>query len=227
MHALWIANAITRALGLSAHSVPLSFVYRHPSIESLTRFTLGLAGGKTANCDGTAARVDRMKELARRFSYDGRDDLRMSAPHSGVGSGGKDVIIVTGTTGALGSSILAKLVGLQEVEHVYAFNRRAQEGRTVLERQQDAFAKRSLDVGIASSSKVTLLEVEYERAGFGLGEEVLEKLRGVVTHILHIGTTFVLRPFLIVLTSFCSMACQFQLGPRCVFGCSKWCTKSL
>jgi hypothetical protein len=175
-------------LNLSAATVSVNFVYRHPSIKALAGFTFELAHGGAAQDDKKLGHANAMQQLVERFSYKSSDYPRCLVPDMREPAiVGKDVIIVTGTTGALGSSVLAKLVELEDVAHVYAFNRRSNDGRTLEERQREAFLKRNLDSGMASSLKVSLCEVDFEDTNFGLSEALLEELRCTVTHVFHIG----------------------------------------
>ena len=193
LHALWIGNAIVRALNHSPSTLPTNFVYRHASIEKLAGFALGLAEGRDAPEDDTPRVEDLMRQLVARFSYE-TSDLAQTPPNTGLGQRDvdvRDVVVVTGTTGALGSSVLAKLVEMEHVSHVYAFNRRSTDGRTLEERQREALLKRHLDPHVASSAKVSLREVDFEHPELGLSEALLEELRDSVTHIFHFGACFV------------------------------------
>lgn len=192
LHALWIGNAIVRALRLPAATVPLNFVYRHPSIDALAAFVhqLTLRGSGAAPDADTAQRVAAMRKLAEQFSYPA-DERRgvagasQTEPAQGTDDGA--VVVVTGTTGALSSSVLAALVASPDVVRVYALNRRAADRTSLAERQQAALLRRRLSTDIATSPKVTLCEAALEDARLGLPEELYEEIRRSVTHIFHIG----------------------------------------
>jgi hypothetical protein len=79
---------------------------------------------------------------------------------------GKTVILLTGSTGGLGSHILEILLRLSSVERVYAFNRRGK--RPVSERQREAFLDRALDVTLLSTDKLVFLEGDTAKEDLGL-----------------------------------------------------------
>lgn len=83
------------------------------------------------------------------------------------------VVIVTGTTGALGSHILAGLMNDSSVKHVYALNRKG--AVPVYDRQVAEFKKRGiLNVSL---EKVSLMEADTTADGFGLSSNVYEEVR--------------------------------------------------
>ena len=165
----------------------MNFVYRHPSIESLAQITLGFACGEIDQEDKIAGRVDLMKQLVEQLSYQSSGDPQDATmdPSTQTMEGG--AAIVTGTTGALGSGVLAKLVDIGKISHVYAFNRRSTDGRTLEQRQRQALTRRNLDPNIASSPKVSLCEVDFDALDFGLTDTLYKELKRTVTHIFVIG----------------------------------------
>ena len=121
---------------------------------------------------GTAAREESMRQFVQRFSL-GNLPAQMST--SALSISRKQIAVVTGTTGALGSLVLAKLEASEDVAHVYAFNRRAS-GESVMSRQERALKTRAVDIRVASSNKVTLLEVDLRKPDFGLSEAIYQEV---------------------------------------------------
>lgn len=106
----------------------------------------------------------------------------------------KDVILVTGTTGSLGTTLLAHLVASDDVLRIFAVNRKA-DGSTLLERQMTSMRHQGLDPGIASSKKVMLLEADLNKVAFGLPTSMYEAMREQVTHIIHNGVLSIFPPW--------------------------------
>jgi hypothetical protein len=86
--------------------------------------------------------IDAMRRMIHTYSVD--------MPHLAEGSGssrtsritpGGDVILLTGTTGALGSELLVDLLASERVSRVYAFNRPVRTD-TIRERHQRTFEDR-------------------------------------------------------------------------------------
>ncbi|KDR70335.1 hypothetical protein GALMADRAFT_36789, partial [Galerina marginata CBS 339.88] len=98
-----------------------------------------------------------------------------------------DVVLVTGTTGALGSYLLAELVSNPEVSRIYALNRPHSSHLWELEkRQEKSLLEKGMEANsILGSDKVKLLEADVALPRFGLGDEVYKAMRSSVTHIIH------------------------------------------
>lgn len=90
-----------------------------------------------------------------------------------------DVVIVTGTTGSLGSYLLDRLVDSDDIHRIYALNRASSDGTPLVKRQMAALAVRGLDAQIATSRKVILLEADFGNSTLGLNEEILQEVRAV------------------------------------------------
>ena len=95
------------------------------------------------------------------------------------------VVLVTGTTGAIGSNTLAKLYESPDVSRIVALARKST--TPISNRQKKALEDRGLDSKIVDSSKIVLLEGDPALPSFGLRDDVLLELESAVTHILHVG----------------------------------------
>ena len=93
------------------------------------------------------------------------------------------VVLITGTTGGLGSYFLAQLLTDDRVSRVYAFNRPSE--NSIAERQAAGFKARELDTSLLSSSKLVYVEGDAASSQLGLAKELYEKLRKEVSIIIH------------------------------------------
>jgi hypothetical protein len=144
----------------AAQKIPQNFVYAHPSIEELAVAITMLVNNDT-NSNRTAKAL--VEEMISKYS-EGFEEAIVHE-RSGSSSGGMTVLL-TGSTGGLGSHILEILLGLASVERVYAFNR---PGRTpISERQTEAFVDRALNVHLLSSEKLVYLEGDTSKQDLGL-----------------------------------------------------------
>jgi hypothetical protein len=84
---------------------------------------------------------------------------------------GGNVYLLTGTTGGLGSNMLARLLEAPAVTRVYAFNRPTKsstsQGRHLL-----AFRKRGLNTGLLASEKLVYVEGDLSAPCFALGDRL-------------------------------------------------------
>ncbi|TFK39396.1 acetyl-CoA synthetase-like protein [Crucibulum laeve] len=195
LQATWIRNTILRALHNSARIDPRqnveNFVYDHPSISRLTDFIITLTSGTVVRREDIPWRLEKvahMHQMVERYSVDFTTSQISSVHNQNVD--GKFAVLVTGTTGALGSAVLAHLVNDESIGCIYALNRPGINSSTDLwKRQEEALLDKGLNASaILNSRKVELLEGDLTLPGLGLSEAVYEKLHSV-THIIHIAWT--------------------------------------
>ncbi|KAF8601147.1 acetyl-CoA synthetase-like protein [Ceratobasidium sp. AG-I] len=95
----------------------------------------------------------------------------------------KERVVLTGTTGGLGSHLLAVLLGCEEVERVWALNRKSKEG--VAARQRAAFEDKMLDVGLLESEKLVMVEADLGDGKLGLSDKEYHEIQTGATIIIH------------------------------------------
>nr|GAT45909.1 acetyl-CoA synthetase-like protein [Mycena chlorophos] len=160
-----------------AQQVSQNIVYTYSSIGALAKAVETLAAGKTdgkVSGDATKAVEDMIAKYSADFAP------AASKPASGSG---KAVILLTGSTGGLGSHILDILLRNNAVQRVYAFNR---PGRTpITQRQEAGFTDRGLDVGELVSEKLVYVEGDSSRHDLGLSEALFEELSQSLTVVIH------------------------------------------
>lgn len=111
-------------------------------------------------------------------------------------------IVVTGTTGSLGSHILANLLQTPSVERVYALNRPSEKGsKSLLDRQTRAFREHGLPLELLESPKLRLLESNTSASMLGLPLSTFEEIRDSATGIIHNGMSLFSVFFIAVLIS--------------------------
>ena len=86
------------------------------------------------------------------------------APHG-------NVYLLTGTTGCLGSNMLAQLLEAPATTRVYAFNRPSKSA-TLQARQLSAFRQRGLNTDLLSYEKLVYVEGDLTARSFALGDEL-------------------------------------------------------
>ncbi|KAH9841056.1 uncharacterized protein C8Q71DRAFT_436612 [Rhodofomes roseus] len=185
LQATHIRNALLRALRDSAQldtrkSVG-NFVYDLHTVTSLAAFLLELATGAwSGSMKSIEGRADSMLAMAAKYLNDLPEHKSATSTASL-----HPVILVTGTTGSLGSFLLSRLVEDPSVARIYAVNRPARDGRGLRARQEAAMASRGLDIACLENSKVVLLEADISVAGFNLSHEVYAEMQSSVTHVIH------------------------------------------
>ncbi|EIN05387.1 acetyl-CoA synthetase-like protein [Punctularia strigosozonata HHB-11173 SS5] len=186
LQATWIRNTLSRALRDavvgSDKAVPFDLVYANPTISALANFARQAVSSKRDGADSYPSKKEQLLALVEKYTKD--FPARKS---EGLPSTARDghVVILTGTTGGLGSALLDALFSSTSVRKVYALNRRSTKGRSLEERQKAILLDRALNVELVDSDKVSLLEVDMTLPTFGLDEQMFEELRTSVTRIIH------------------------------------------
>ncbi|KAI9641883.1 hypothetical protein NHQ30_009750 [Ciborinia camelliae] len=161
-------NSTFKSQNSPRESIPESMIYAYPTPEKLARALSGSGKDKPAS-------QDEMQEEYERFVFDLPIVARPSTPVTGP-----KVVLLTGSTGSLGSYILSSLLEEDESCKVYCLNR----GENIQERQLSSNASK----GLSTDFK----RVEFLRMATGATEPWLgmkidqyKKLLNEVTHIIH------------------------------------------
>lgn len=123
-----------------------------------------------------AAEIDRMVE---KFSL-GLDGAKRFSGHFINDS----VVLITGTTGSLGSYFLAQLLKDKSVTRIYAFNRPSSVLST-LQRQRNAFKDRDLETTLLCDPKLIFVEGDASKSGLGIEKALYNTIKQSVTVIVH------------------------------------------
>ncbi|KAI1748685.1 putative NRPS-like enzyme [Xylaria castorea] len=176
LQALRLVRAMRKAL--SRPNLALSTVYQNPTPLQLAASVLSdetegsddrtLAGQLLSTYRGLIQKITRTGSppLADLFSreQDGLVD-----------------VLLTGSTGTLGTSILHALLGDPRVSHVFCLNRSADGGRAT---QYSRFAAAQLDTNMLDS-RVTFLQADLVDPKLGLDEETYRMLGSRVGLLVH------------------------------------------
>lgn len=160
------------------HQVHNTFVYGHPTLVGLAEAICSLlqpTGDKEQKQP-----VHEIREMIDDFSV---GMSMIEAPRDTL-KPKKRTVLVTGTTGALGSQLLVLCLAEPQVDRVYAFNRPSSDSATAT-RQEHTFLERGLDVSLLNSPKLMYLEGDASEPWLGLNHETYEDVRNQVTTIIH------------------------------------------
>jgi hypothetical protein len=177
LQATWIRNSIARALRHSTSGtlkvVPDGVVYAHPTIASLVTFCTSRNTSETSDAVEQDEKRKAMLALVSKYTQ----DIPSFKPSSSAERpSDQAVVVVTGTTGSLGSNLLEALILSSAVAKIYALNRPSTSGDSLATRQRRSFTERGLDDTLLDSEKVVLLEADLCEPDLSLREEVLEEV---------------------------------------------------
>ena len=152
-----------------------SFVYEHPTIERMAVFlSRVVADPHSAQGVDLPMRGQELQALVDKYTEGFPARLALHGSAYPVAHG--DVYLLTGTTGGLGSNMLAQLLQAPAVTRIYAFNRPSKSA-TPQARQLSAFTQRGLNTSLLSSKKLVYVEGDLSAPGFALGDELYREVR--------------------------------------------------
>lgn len=171
------AMALTRAIknGLGLSFVTPGFVYSHSSLVSLVDALMGLEKEVTMPKELTSEVQLRERESVLKEYLD-----QLEYPTNEKSQTFSHTVLLTGSTGHLGTQILNTLLKHPSVVHVHCLNRRAN-SREIQEQKIDYY---NLEVSL-DSSRSTFWEIDLSRRNFGLDSESLDHLRRQTTLVIH------------------------------------------
>lgn len=156
-------------------------IYANPSIELLSSHIFrsisksdGESGG-SAEAEFSAQQVKAMEDIVAKYTSNlpKRNDAQKDPNEN------DQIVILTGSTGSLGSYMLDQLINSPRVSKVYALNRGADGGRS---RQEDINANRTLTKDF---SKVEFLGSDLSKPNFGLDAAKYAEMLSSVDRIVH------------------------------------------
>ncbi|KAF5353868.1 hypothetical protein D9756_007248 [Leucocoprinus leucothites] len=181
LKATWIRNNllnILRSINIDTEAIPINFIYLYPTISRLSQYLSDVANGNQS--DPTQETMRRMNELVEKYSADFKQHVPIHDK-----SPGREIVLLTGSTGGLGSYVLEYLINDDGVSRIYCLNRKGKKGS--LERQEMAFKDRDIDITLLGSEKVVFVEGDASETCLGLTRELYEEIRSSITSVLHIG----------------------------------------
>ncbi|GJJ07102.1 putative secondary metabolism biosyntheticenzyme [Clathrus columnatus] len=184
LQALHIRNAVVRLIAQTGRKVdleelPQNFVYQYPTIKSLASFIWDICASGTSEKprslnveDFEAAHATQLQNYVSKYTR----NWKLQQPEG-------EVFLLTGSTGSLGSELLAQLIQLPSVSRIYVFNRPSK--KTALERHILAFEDSGNNPWLLHSEKITYLHGDLTKEGFDVEPALFEEMLTKVTTIIH------------------------------------------
>ncbi|KAK7927484.1 hypothetical protein PG985_004482 [Apiospora marii] len=160
-----------------------SAIYRHPTLRLLATFLVGKESDEGDRPDSTDT-LDKMTSLLRLYTAalprQVRKETRMAADGTKSAREVNMRIVLTGSTGSLGSYLLDALYHSPRVAGIVCLNR----GSDSADRQRRASGGRGL-TSDWDESRVTFLEADLSAPLLGLYPAVYQRLQTETTHVIH------------------------------------------
>ncbi|TGJ78269.1 hypothetical protein E0Z10_g10497 [Xylaria hypoxylon] len=176
LQALQLSRALHKSLQVS--SLALSTIYQNPSALQLAQ-SLSRAATETSTEETNVA--DELLSSYRNQILQIPKPVTHTSSHGQKDTPGIDVIL-TGSTGTLGTSILKALLARDGIGHVFCLNRSVDGGRAT---QEIRFSSAGLGADLLNESRVTFLQTDLRHPTLGLSQEMYQSLGGRAGLILH------------------------------------------
>ncbi|KAF8610848.1 acetyl-CoA synthetase-like protein [Ceratobasidium sp. AG-I] len=190
-----IKGALASSCDLEAQSVSTAvsqrMIFSQPTLRQLSSYLAGLFGENTSLPKRSSTpledRCATMEVMVAEYTKDMFSRPRTSTETSGDSSSlFLQNVVLTGTTGALGSHLLAQLLSNNTVKRVWALNRPSKDpAKSNIQRQRASFEDKLLDIELLNHSKLEFLECALGEPKLGLSRECYDKLQATATTIIH------------------------------------------
>ena len=146
-------------------SIDQNTVYSYPTVDRLADYLVSLATG-TDKIDNVKSHVDQIEAMIAQYSKP------WPAIHGSAEPG--TTVLLTGSTGNLGSHILDALLRDPRILRIYAFNRAS--SHQPLDRHIGRFENNGLDKALLTSEKLTFLEGDASQDNLGVESSVFKQV---------------------------------------------------
>ena len=176
LHALMAVRKIKQ--GLALPTIGLSTLYTNPSTSALTGAILRLADEQNISSlarqkGGLLTRSGLLRDYQTKID-------RIAVPSKPKSEEKPEVVILTGSTGTLGSYILDSLLANFGVAHVYCLNRKTDSSSVQTAKNQVLGLRNQLD-----PTRATFLTADLTKPSLGLEKKMFEKLQNSATLVIH------------------------------------------
>ena len=165
----------SRERGLQA--VTQNTIYNHPKIDLLAEHISVVVTGESNSRPEPLDRVERIEEMVRKYSFN--EGLpNGSARKTGQEAPTPSVVLLTGSTGSIGSQLLEGLIQDSRIKRIYALNRPSKHPNSpsVYDRHLEKFRDKGLDTTLLDAEKVTFVESELSDSGLGLSKATYKEV---------------------------------------------------
>ena len=147
-------------------------VYSYPTIDRLTNYLVSLVADPNEPED-IESHVDQMETMVSQYSS--------SWPTIDVKPEPGTVVLLTGSTGNIGSHILEALLRDPRILRIYAFNRPSSRQVSLLDRHVERFEDKGFDKALLTSKKLTFVEGDASQNNLGVPLPVFDEVSTTVS----------------------------------------------
>jgi hypothetical protein len=153
-------------------SIDQNTVYTYPTVDRLTDYLVRLA--TDTKIDNVKSHVDQIETMVSQYSKPWPTIHGIAEPGT--------TVLLTGSTGNLGSHILEALLRDPRILLIYAFNRSS--SHQPLDRHISRFENNGLDKALLTSEKLTFLEGDASQDNLGVESSVFNQVCIIYFNVL-------------------------------------------
>ncbi|KAG1905243.1 putative aminoadipate reductase [Suillus fuscotomentosus] len=178
-----LSSSSDRNVQVSASRIDQNIIFSNPSIHQLARSVINAV--LQQNGTGAVDAKADIENMIERYSVGLGNSVAETNTALVNGCNQRNhAVALTGSTGGLGSYLLADLLQREDVSAIYAFNRPSK-GASIQQRQENSFKDRGLDFTLLQSGKLMYVETDTSDDHLGLDKELYQKICTSVTIIIH------------------------------------------
>lgn len=162
-------------LGGKASKCHSMIVYNTGNVDELAKTLYAYQTGNEQTGE-SQNELEKLAALTKQYSVFSKPSWKTNR------SPDKNVVILTGATGFLGSHILTQLIASSVVSKIYCLVRPSHPSQTALERLNIALQGHGLSL---SFSKIHPIFADLSKENFNLPSTTIHKLKSETTHIIH------------------------------------------
>jgi aryl carrier-like protein len=161
--------------------LPITILYTNPSLTQLAESIVEMFNRESSSKIATATdRSHKIEETLQQY-YKLVDEIFVQSDLAADPSPASGhVVVLTGSTGSLGSCILRTLMQTASVSHIYCLDRTSDSHLRHLKKNEKD--NKLMDF---PASKVTFLKADFSQPGLGLDDEKYKIIRDSATDIIH------------------------------------------
>ena len=142
-------------------------VYTYPTVDRLTNYLVSLVAD-TNWTEDIKSHVDQIETMIAQYSNPWPTVNGNAEPGT--------VVLLTGSTGNIGSHILEALLRDPRILRIYAYNRPSPRQVSLLDRHRERFEDKGFDKALLFSEKLKFLEGDASRNNLGLSSLVFNEV---------------------------------------------------
>ncbi|KAG6847104.1 hypothetical protein H0H93_010078, partial [Arthromyces matolae] len=166
------------SLVTASQNLHQNLVYNAPTIKQLAVY---VTSSPVADDTQSSSQTAVIENLITKYSanFEPLNSTSAVSTSSGI------VVLLTGSTGHLGSYVLAELLADDRITQIYAFNRSGLDSAPILERHVGRFSDSGLDVNLLDAEKLVFVTGDATQPGLGIEEGLYREISSSVNVVIH------------------------------------------